>query len=333
MANKRDAASPEGTTRLRIGAVSRLTQIPVDTLRAWERRYGVVAPERAGSTARLYDQEDVERLKLIKRLVENDHAIGSVATLPRPELEGLLAQHGNVSPTAPHADGDVGTVLAYGDAVPPLDVGRASAHGVTVLGQYTGWAEFESAVLERQPEALVIEMATLAPDRVDDILRLAWRSSARRTIVLYGFAPRFLVERLEGEGLLPLHSNVGPGQLLRELRRRASRPGAATGESRPGPGPRLFADAALAEIALQPAAIRCECPHHLVTIIRTLAQFERYSAECEHRNDDDAVLHAMLRATTAHARSLMERALFTVAEAEGIALPASVRDAARDADA
>ena len=65
----------------RIGAVSRLTGVPADTLRVWERRYSVVTPYRAESGTRLYGPEDVGRLTLIKRLVDRGDAISSVANL------------------------------------------------------------------------------------------------------------------------------------------------------------------------------------------------------------------------------------------------------------
>jgi methanogenic corrinoid protein MtbC1 len=75
----------------RIGAVSRLTGISTDTLRAWERRYGAVTPPRAGR-GRDYDQGDVERLILLRRAVEKGHAIGTIARLPDSQLRALLTE-------------------------------------------------------------------------------------------------------------------------------------------------------------------------------------------------------------------------------------------------
>ncbi|MCG6863479.1 MAG: MerR family transcriptional regulator, partial [Chromatiaceae bacterium] len=43
----------------RIGAVSRLTAIPPDTLRVWERRYDLVTPMRSEGGGRLYSHQDV----------------------------------------------------------------------------------------------------------------------------------------------------------------------------------------------------------------------------------------------------------------------------------
>jgi len=74
--------------RYPIRAVSKLTGISVDTLRAWERRYAVVEPER-DERGRLYSEADVERLKLLRQLVEQGHAIGRVAGLTSDELRAL----------------------------------------------------------------------------------------------------------------------------------------------------------------------------------------------------------------------------------------------------
>jgi DNA-binding transcriptional MerR regulator/methylmalonyl-CoA mutase cobalamin-binding subunit len=71
-----------------IRAVSRLTGISLDTLRAWERRYAVVAPERT-ERGRLYSDAEIHRLMLLRDLVERGHAIGQVAPLSDAELLDL----------------------------------------------------------------------------------------------------------------------------------------------------------------------------------------------------------------------------------------------------
>jgi DNA-binding transcriptional MerR regulator len=88
-----------------IGAVSRLTGISTDTLRAWERRYQAVTPPRGGRR-RDYDQADVERLTLLRRVVEKGHAIGSVARLPNAELREMLTEQ-----TGPDSDSSIVNTL------------------------------------------------------------------------------------------------------------------------------------------------------------------------------------------------------------------------------
>jgi len=54
---------------LRIGALSSLTGVSPDTLRAWERRYGVFSPARTNGRFRLYGDEDVARVREMARLI------------------------------------------------------------------------------------------------------------------------------------------------------------------------------------------------------------------------------------------------------------------------
>ena len=84
---ERESEKPAGKYPIRV--VARLTGIPIDTLRAWERRYGAVEPAR-DDRGRLYDDVDLQKLKLLRRLVERGHAIGRIANLGEPELGKLL---------------------------------------------------------------------------------------------------------------------------------------------------------------------------------------------------------------------------------------------------
>lgn len=54
---------------LRIGEVSRRTGVAVETLRAWERRYGLLAPARTEGGHRLYREADVARVEAMQRLL------------------------------------------------------------------------------------------------------------------------------------------------------------------------------------------------------------------------------------------------------------------------
>ncbi|MEM7676621.1 MAG: MerR family transcriptional regulator [Myxococcota bacterium] len=82
----------------RIGAVSRLTSIPTGTIRVWERRYGVVAPGRSDGGFRLYSHRDVERLRVIKSLIESGETISGLADLDLGQLRQRLKAHGITEP-------------------------------------------------------------------------------------------------------------------------------------------------------------------------------------------------------------------------------------------
>lgn len=73
-----------------IAAVERDTGLSKDVLRVWERRYGFPIPERDANGERCYPAEQVDRLRLIKRLIDQGHRPGKLLRTPADEL-GLLA--------------------------------------------------------------------------------------------------------------------------------------------------------------------------------------------------------------------------------------------------
>src|SRR5690242_9246983 len=55
-----------------VGEVATLLGVSPHTVRAWERRHGIVRPVRTASGQRRYRAEDVELLRDVKRAVERD---------------------------------------------------------------------------------------------------------------------------------------------------------------------------------------------------------------------------------------------------------------------
>jgi methanogenic corrinoid protein MtbC1 len=78
---------------LDIGAVEHETGLSKDVLRAWERRYGFPAPQRDANGERCYPVWQVERLRLMKRLMEQGYRPGHLAALPAGELAALPRRH------------------------------------------------------------------------------------------------------------------------------------------------------------------------------------------------------------------------------------------------
>ncbi len=80
------------------------TGVSVDVLRAWERRYGVVAPKRTAAGYRLYDDEAVARIARMRRLVESGW---SPATAAAALMDPALAppDEPTAAPSDPEADG------------------------------------------------------------------------------------------------------------------------------------------------------------------------------------------------------------------------------------
>ena len=70
-----------------IRAISELTGVPTTTLRAWERRYGLLKPSRTAKGHRLYSSEDIDLVKEIVKLLKSNHTISeAIRIINNPEL-------------------------------------------------------------------------------------------------------------------------------------------------------------------------------------------------------------------------------------------------------
>lgn len=77
---------------LSISAVERETGLSKDTLRVWERRYGFPTPSRDEQGERAYALPQIERLRLLKRLIDAGHRPGTLMPMSLDELHHL-AEH------------------------------------------------------------------------------------------------------------------------------------------------------------------------------------------------------------------------------------------------
>lgn len=75
--------------QLSISAVERDTGLSKDTLRVWERRYGFPNPQRDAFGERIYSLEQVDRLRVIRRLMDVGHRPGKIIGLDLKELQAL----------------------------------------------------------------------------------------------------------------------------------------------------------------------------------------------------------------------------------------------------
>ena len=74
---------------LSIAAVERETRLSKDVLRVWEKRYGFPAPGRDANGERCYPLDQVERLRLVKRLMDQGLRPGRLLRLAEDELARL----------------------------------------------------------------------------------------------------------------------------------------------------------------------------------------------------------------------------------------------------
>ncbi|MGD8258284.1 MAG: MerR family transcriptional regulator [Desulfobacterales bacterium] len=76
--------------------VSHRTGLTSHVIRAWEKRYKAVVPNRSPKNRRLYSDDDVHRLQLLKIITDAGHNISQVAQLDSAELQDLAQREGSV---------------------------------------------------------------------------------------------------------------------------------------------------------------------------------------------------------------------------------------------
>lgn len=122
---------------LSIAAVERDTGLSKDTLRVWERRYGFPDPQRQGAAERAYPLEQVEKLRVIKRLMDAGHRPGRIVSQPIEALQRLSVMTGAPPREAPAAI----DLAAYVERVRAHDIDglrRALARAQLQMG----WSRF-----------------------------------------------------------------------------------------------------------------------------------------------------------------------------------------------
>jgi len=348
----------ENSVHLRSGAVALMLRMPVATLRIWERRYGLTQSALSPGGQRLYSADDVRRLTLLKQLTDLGHAIGSLAALDMPQLQGVAATHTNALEATKKnerpATDPVPSVQAWRLAVIGIALGnrlrrpallRRLGRPVELLGPFTDIAQAAVALQHSAVDALLIHESHLHEDWLAAIHAAAPALVAVPKAVLYGFAAESVCAALATDNITllrePQHDTVLAQWLCslaksvsvsvsqtqmqtQRQRQQQPQPAAHTAGFAPEPvPPRRWDDVALVDFAESSSTIACECPRHVVELLMQLSHFEAYSAECEHRNAADAALHSHLRQAAAASRARFESALELVALHEGLILPES----------
>jgi DNA-binding transcriptional MerR regulator len=316
----------------RSGVAARLSGVPVNTLRIWERRYAVIGPRLSEGRQRLYSLADIRRLATIKQLVDMGHPIGNIASLGTDQLLGMQAATWSLHDTRPaRADPEERSQTRVA-LVGPLMVGEQfikalSGGALKVTGHCADLAKAVAALKDVRADIAIIDLPNMSDVDVGRVTSIKAACGAENAIVLYRFAPSAMVRRMRMAGHAVARATMDPAEieaiclgLLRQPRLDAREYLRLLETAHPQP-PR-FEEQFLAELSSAARTIECECPKHIVDLVLDLGGFERYSAECASRNPSDVVLHLELQRAAGLARSIMEQALERVAIAEGIELPA-----------
>lgn len=173
-----------------IASVEADTGLSKDVLRMWERRYGFPNPERDKHGERLYPLPQVEKLRLIKRLMDQGHRPGKLMTLPEDALQLLTAEKSEICP-APQ-DEKVSAILRL-----------IEQHDLPLLQ-----LSLQQALAEQGLKHFITEI--LAP--LINAVGQAWEIGRLNVFEEHLFSEQAL--RLMRQALAPLHDNRGSPCIL-----------------------------------------------------------------------------------------------------------------------
>lgn len=303
-----------------IGAVAKLTGLTVHNLRVWEKRHSAIETERSDSGRRIYSEGALERLKLLKSCVDNGFTIGTIAGMSNEELREILEEFETA--TVPEARKARMTVCLIGEgAIRSFDQLDAEIFATSSVQKHNNIEAFVSTYAGGHIDLLFVERASLTADETQKLAAFIKKVSAPYTLLMYRYSRQQDIAYLKTLGVKTLKAPFDKNGLKDLI---ASMLGAPQGEPLLAPmkqaPARTFSDYALNKAAAMTSSIECECPQHLSELIKSLVDFEAYSADCENKDKASADLHHHIYVRTAQARAILEDLLQSVLDQEGIDL-------------
>jgi DNA-binding transcriptional MerR regulator len=199
-------------TGYRIGAVAKLTGISTDTIRAWERRYGVVEPNRGENNNRCYTEAHVSKLISVKRLVDAGQAIGTICRLSDQALQART--HGILGSSRQPSGG----ILKKWTVVSVQQPHWLKACVQAQSGIEARWLSNLESFSASDEEFVVIDIPSLSEMKEKLVLRMLPDELASRCLVVYKFASRTQLRSLASKGIRLLKGPLEPFALVNLLR-------------------------------------------------------------------------------------------------------------------
>lgn len=150
---------PPASAWMRISELSRRVGVTTDTLRVWERRYGLLKPRRTAGNTRLYSALDEARVRLMKRYISEQIPPAQAAELSMAARLSVRAGRGSGVPE--HAAARV--VRELQDAFAAFEESSAERALHELLSDYSATAVIREVLLPFVREAGERRRHALAP--------------------------------------------------------------------------------------------------------------------------------------------------------------------------
>ena len=294
--------TPDPSDLYRIGTVASTTGVAVERLRAWERRYGLEPAHKSGRT-RFYSKNQVDRIALMKQLVDQGHPISSVVELDLQQLQLRLEQERDSASLALSHAPMVGLVGANLIMQEQRHTRSGNTAKVEVLARWSN-----TDIFLRSPEdadnldVLLVQIPVLEPALIQKVTAVA----GLRVVVLYQFGTSSAVSET---------TRQNPGVTVAkwpmnwpDLERLVASEWAG---SQSAGTPRRFSDEELIAIAATHSD-HSERIAHLIDLIGQLNAFAEYSSSVSAPQDSHEM--TQLGDTVAWVRHQLETSLAGITE-------------------
>ena len=250
----------------RIGLTTQITGIRPETLRAWERRYEVVKPIRTDAGDRLYTQADIDRLLLIKKLVDNGDAISAVANLNIENLEKRISS----CKTAISSVGknDLNFIL-LGRTI--LDKKSLDSMRLNMIDVVQDPRNIKSNY-HCKIDFVIAEVPTVNQGTFQMIQKILKQSKASKLLCAYDFGKESDIATLTSQDTGTISLPLNHSDITNWCSDNFPNYMQSTSTDR------LLTDQDISNIVSAGSTINCECPRHLCDLIHNLSAFEKYSA-------------------------------------------------------
>jgi len=299
-----------------IGVVARRTQTHPETIRVWERRYELIVPGRSETGRRLYSENDIAKLTLVKRLTELGHSVSSLAKLSNDDLRDRLNASLASEPSKYTEQLSKLRVVFANDAL------RLRLSRDLLIHEDITVVDFPnknlSSVMEQRADIVIVDLVTLNEESLSDVRHYLSETGCESALVIFNFGTKKSILELEDAGVVCLKGSVAAAEIYRACRSiKPTLSNSRPALNQPVTSPR-FTNEQLSRIAALTSKIACECPNHLAELIINLTAFEKYSSECANRNEEDAQLHSQLNQAAGASRLILEESLIRLMEIECI---------------
>ena len=299
-----------------IGVVARRTQTHPETIRVWERRYELIVPGRSETGRRLYSENDIAKLTLVKRLTELGHSVSSLAKLSNDDLRDRLNASLASEPSKYTEQLSKLRVVFANDAL------RLRLSRDLLIHEDITVVDFPnknlSSVMEQRADIVIVDLVTLNEESLSDVRHYLSETGCESALVIFNFGTKKSILELEDAGVVCLKGSVAAAEIYRACRSiKPTLSNSRPALNQPVTSPR-FTNEQLSRIAALTSKIACECPNLLAELIINLTAFEKYSSECANRNEEDAQLHSQLNQAAGASRLILEESLIRLMEIEGI---------------